>query len=72
MGGCGGVNKVQIPPLAQMSACSERMFTSVSHIVDENRNRLTADSTEKLLSVKKTLTLHFSEKRSVLTDGTNI
>ncbi|XP_041825202.1 zinc finger BED domain-containing protein 4-like [Melanotaenia boesemani] len=64
-----GVNKVRFPALAQVSQrylsapCSsvesERLFSSVSHIVDENRNRLTADNTEKLLFIKKNLPLTF-------------
>ncbi|CAI5682323.1 unnamed protein product [Oreochromis niloticus] len=33
---------------------SERLFSSVSHIIDENRNSLTADNAEKLLFLKKT------------------
>jgi len=67
-----GVNKVRFPTLAQMSRrylsapCSsvesERLFSSVSHIVDENRNRLTADNAEKLLFIKKNLPLTFPKK----------
>ncbi|KAL3999195.1 nicotinic acetylcholine receptor alpha-2 [Sarotherodon galilaeus] len=59
-----GVNKIRFPTLAKMarkylsapcsSVESERLFSSVSHIIDENRNRLTADNAEKLLFLKKT------------------
>ncbi|XP_052001687.1 zinc finger BED domain-containing protein 4-like [Xyrauchen texanus] len=66
-----GVNKIRFPTLAKMahkylsapcsSVESERLFSSVSHIIDENRNRLTADNAEKLLFLKKTLPLTFSK-----------
>ncbi|KAI2645826.1 Zinc finger BED domain-containing protein 4 [Labeo rohita] len=64
-----GVNKIRFPTLAKMahkylsapcsSVESERLFSSVSHIIDENRNRLTADNAEKLLFLKN-LPLTFS------------
>uniref|UniRef100_A0AAQ5X984 HAT C-terminal dimerisation domain-containing protein n=1 Tax=Amphiprion ocellaris TaxID=80972 RepID=A0AAQ5X984_AMPOC len=63
-----GAHRVRFPILAQMSKrylsapCSsvdsERLFCSVSHIVDEKRNRLTAENAEKLLFIKKNLTKH--------------
>lgn len=67
-----GVNKIRFPTLAKMahkylsapcsSVESERLFSSVSHIIDENRNRLTADNAEKLLFIKKkNLPLTFSK-----------
>ncbi|KAI2668488.1 Zinc finger BED domain-containing protein 4 [Labeo rohita] len=66
-----GVNKIRFPTLAKMarkylsapcsSVESERLFSSVSHIIDENRNRLTADNAEKLLFLKKNLPLTFSK-----------
>ncbi|XP_023662393.2 zinc finger BED domain-containing protein 4-like [Paramormyrops kingsleyae] len=66
-----GVNKIRFPTLAKMAQkylsapCStvesERLFSSVSHIIDENRNRLTADNAEKLLFLKKNLPLTFSK-----------
>ncbi|XP_070399081.1 zinc finger BED domain-containing protein 4-like isoform X1 [Nothobranchius furzeri] len=66
-----GVNKIRFPTLAKMarkylsapcsSVESERLFSSVSHIIDENRNRLTADNAEKLLFLKKKLPLTFSK-----------
>lgn len=65
-----GVNKIRFPTLAKMarkylsapcsSVESERLFSSVSHIIDENRNSLTADDAEKPLFLKKTLPLTFS------------
>ncbi|CAI5670007.1 unnamed protein product [Oreochromis niloticus] len=64
-----GVNKIRFPTLAKVarkylsapcsSVESERLFTSVSHIIDENRNRLTADNAEKLLYFKKKPATHF-------------
>ncbi|RXN38504.1 zinc finger BED domain-containing 4-like protein [Labeo rohita] len=64
-----GVNKIRFPTLAKMahkylsapcsSVESERLFSSVSHIIDENRNRLTADNAEKLLFLKKKPATHF-------------
>ncbi|XP_077101521.1 zinc finger BED domain-containing protein 4-like [Siphateles boraxobius] len=67
-----GVNKIRFPTLAKMahkylsapcsSVESERLFSSVSHIIDENRNRLNADNAEKLLFFKKkNLPLTFSK-----------
>jgi len=66
-----GVNKIRFPTLAKMahkylsapcsSVESERLFSAVSHIIDENRNRLTADNAEKLLFLKKNLPLTFSK-----------
>ncbi|XP_028658832.2 zinc finger BED domain-containing protein 4-like [Erpetoichthys calabaricus] len=66
-----GVNKIRFPTLAKMaqkylsapcsSVESERLFSSVSHIIDENRNRLTADNAEKLHFLKKNLPLTFSK-----------
>ncbi|XP_067283555.1 zinc finger BED domain-containing protein 4-like [Pseudorasbora parva] len=66
-----GVNKIRFPTLAKMahkylsapcsSVESERLFSSVSHIIDEKRNRLTADNAEKLLFLKKNLPLTFSK-----------
>ncbi|XP_063336556.1 zinc finger BED domain-containing protein 4-like [Pelmatolapia mariae] len=63
-----GANKIRFPTLAKIarkylsapfsSVESERLFSSVSHIIDENRNSLTADNAEKLLFLKKTAT-HF-------------
>uniref|UniRef100_A0A3B4ZSX8 HAT C-terminal dimerisation domain-containing protein n=1 Tax=Stegastes partitus TaxID=144197 RepID=A0A3B4ZSX8_9TELE len=60
-----GAHRVRFPILAQMSKrylsapCSsvdsERLFSSLSHIVDEKRNRLTAENAEKLLFIKKNL-----------------
>lgn len=41
---------------------SECLFSSVSHIIDENWNRLTADNAEKLLFNKKNLPLTFPKK----------
>ena len=37
------------------SVDSERLFSSVSHIVDETRNRITAEHAEMLLFIKKNL-----------------
>lgn len=64
-----GVNKIRFPTLAKItrkylsapcsSVESERLFSSVSHIIDENRNSLTADNAEKLLFLKKTCHLLF-------------
>ncbi|CAI5671109.1 unnamed protein product [Oreochromis niloticus] len=58
-----GVNKIRFPTLAKIarkylsvpcsSVESERLFSSVSHIIDEKRNSLTADNAEKLLFLKK-------------------
>ncbi|XP_042068811.1 zinc finger BED domain-containing protein 4-like [Haplochromis burtoni] len=69
-----GVNKIRFPTLAKIarkylsapcsSVESERLFSSVSHIIDENRNSLTADNAEKLLFLKKTLPLTFSSPLS--------
>lgn len=63
-----GVNKIRFPTLAKIarkylsapcsSVESERLFSSVSHIIDENRNSLT-DNAEKLLFLKKTPATHF-------------
>lgn len=63
------VNKLRFPTLAQLSQkylsapCSnvdsERLFGSVSHIVDDKRNRLTAEHAEKLLFLKKNLPIVF-------------
>lgn len=61
------VNKVRFPSLAKMacrylsapcsSVDSERLFSSVSHIVNESRNRLTPDHAEMILFIKKNLHL---------------
>ncbi|XP_059395424.1 zinc finger BED domain-containing protein 4-like [Carassius carassius] len=61
------VNKVRFPTLAKMasrylsapcsSVDSERLFSSVSHIVNDNRNRITADHAEMILFIKKNLPL---------------
>ncbi|KAK0142029.1 Zinc finger BED domain-containing protein 4 [Merluccius polli] len=61
------VNKVRFPTLAKMasrylsapcsSVDSERLFSSVSHIVNESRNRITADHAEMILFIKKNLPL---------------
>ncbi|XP_025766901.1 zinc finger BED domain-containing protein 4-like isoform X2 [Oreochromis niloticus] len=63
------VNKVRFPNLAKV-ACrylsapctrvdSERLFSSVSHTVNESRNRLTADHAEMILFITKNLPLTF-------------
>lgn len=67
-----GVNKVRFPTLAKMSRkflsapCSsvgsERLFSSVSHIVDETRNRITPEHAEMLLFIKKNLPLTFLQE----------
>ncbi|XP_070847165.1 zinc finger BED domain-containing protein 4-like [Chaetodon trifascialis] len=64
-----GLNKVRFPTLAKMSRkylsapCSsvdsERLFSSVTHIVDETRNRITPEHAEMLLFIKKNLPLTF-------------
>ncbi|XP_038160178.1 zinc finger BED domain-containing protein 4-like [Cyprinodon tularosa] len=64
-----GVNKIRFPALAKMSQrylsapCtsveSERLFSSVSHIINEERNRLSAANAEMLLFIKKNLPLTF-------------
>ncbi|XP_026087221.1 zinc finger BED domain-containing protein 4-like [Carassius auratus] len=58
------VNKVRFPTLAkiplstmQYSVNSERLFSSVSHIVNDDRNRITADHAEMILFIKKNLPL---------------
>ncbi len=66
------VNKVRFPTLAKLagrylsapctSVDSERLFSSVSHIVSESRNRLTADHAEMILSSKRTC-LSLSHKK---------
>ncbi|XP_035803997.1 zinc finger BED domain-containing protein 4-like [Amphiprion ocellaris] len=66
-----GAHRVRFPILAQMSKrylsapCSsvdsERLFSSVSHVVDEKRNRLTAENAEKLLFIKKNLPLTYTK-----------
>ncbi|XP_073331910.1 zinc finger BED domain-containing protein 4-like [Pagrus major] len=66
------VNKVRFPTLARLagrylsapctSVDSERLFSSVSHIVSESRNRLTADHAEMILFIKKNLPLTFSKE----------
>ncbi|CAI5660564.1 unnamed protein product [Oreochromis niloticus] len=63
------VNKVRFPNLAKVagrylsasctSVDSERLFSSVSYIVNESRNRLTADHAEMILFIKKNLPLTF-------------
>ena len=69
------VNKVRFPTLAKLAGrylsapCtsfdSERLFSSVSHIVSESRNRLTADHAEMILFIKKNLPLTFPKKNLV-------
>ncbi|XP_073722443.1 zinc finger BED domain-containing protein 4-like [Misgurnus anguillicaudatus] len=61
------VNKMRFPTLAKMasrylsapcsSVDSERLFSSVSHIVNESRNRITADHAEMILFIEKNLPL---------------
>lgn len=63
------VNNVRFPNLARVasrhlsapctSVDSERLFSSVSHIVNDSRNRLTADHAEMILFIKKNLPLTF-------------
>ena len=65
-------NKVRFPTLAKLagrylsapctSVDSDRLFSSVSHIVSESRNRLTADHAEMILFIKKNLPLTFPKK----------
>ncbi len=65
------VNKVRFPTLAKLagrylsapctSVDSERLFSTVSHIVNESRNRLTADHAEMILFIKKNLPLTYSK-----------
>ena len=65
------VNKVRFPTLAKLagrylsapctSVDSERLFSSVSNIVSESRNRLTADHAEMILFIKNNLPLTFSK-----------
>ncbi len=65
------VNKLRFPALAQMaqkylsapcsSVESERLFSSVSHILTDNRNRLVAEHAEMLLFLKKNLPLTFEK-----------
>ncbi|KAL1273375.1 hypothetical protein QQF64_029237 [Cirrhinus molitorella] len=62
-----GVNKHRLPCLAATatkylcapctSVESERVFSTVSNIVDEKRNRLTAERTEMLVFMRKNLPL---------------
>lgn len=66
------VNRIRFPTLAKMacrylsapcsSVDSERLFSSVSHIVNESRNRLTAEHAEMILFIKKNLPLTFPKK----------
>lgn len=36
---------------------SERLFSAASHVIDEKRNRLSCETAEKLLFIKKNLPL---------------
>ena len=63
-------NHLRLPELAQMarkylcapctSTESERLFSSVSHVLDEKRNRLCCDKAEMLIFVKKNM--HLTKK----------
>ncbi|KAM4795879.1 zinc finger BED domain-containing protein 4-like [Rhinophrynus dorsalis] len=65
------VNKLRFPALAQMaqkylsapcsSVESERLFSSVSNVLSESRNRLLAEHAEVLLFLKKNLPLTFEK-----------
>lgn len=65
------VNRLRLPGLAAFAAkylsapCtsveSERLFSTVSDIVDEKRNRLTAERAEMLVFLRKNLSLLLSE-----------
>ena len=45
------------------SVDSERLFSTVSHVLDEKRNRLTSDKAEKLVFVKKNMHLTQTKKK---------
>ncbi|KAK7886512.1 hypothetical protein WMY93_026133 [Mugilogobius chulae] len=60
-------NKTRFPDLAELarkylsapctSVDSERLFSAAANVMDEKRNRLTCENAEKLLFIKKNLTL---------------
>lgn len=57
-----GPDVSEIPLSTKRECGSKRLFSPVLHIVNENGNRLTADNAQKLLFIKKNLSLTFPKQ----------